>query len=450
MANYFISTTGNDANPGSEDLPWRNPWTIATRTFVPGDTIYLRGGTYVIVTQTWSSHNKPTVHTRQNGTAANRITVRSFPNETPILNGSSNGSNAILGISDDFISNYIVFDGIEVTNSAGNLMGIRGSPNNIIVRNCVIHGANLAAADNVSAIRIETPTAVLIENCLLYDIHNSADDANATGITIYGSTDVTIQNCEIYDAPAGLHLKTATGDLDGITLTTSYLHDLTSYGAGVSFAPGDLINAFKIYENVFDTTGSGLKQDSGGDAGQVNNMEVYNNVFYNYSAVAMQSPEYQGSTTFKAYNNICYRVGTATREVLTYDDTPNCTGASVLISIWNYNLYNRTTGFEARYGHGTGGCNQTYSTFAAWQASGHGYDQNSLEGSDPLFVGPLTSFAGFQLQATSPAKNLGRVGGVSTGAVVDAGAFPGGGTPEPEPEPEPEPAGAGVSVLYIG
>ena len=456
MASYFVSTTGSDSNPGTELSPWRNPWIIATKTFAPGDTIFMRGGTYVIQTQAWSSHNKPTVHIRQSGTAANGITVRNYVSESPILNGSSNGSNAILGVSEDFTSNYVTFDGLEVTNSTGNLMGLRGGSNNLTVQNCTIHGAALAAADNVSAIRIEPATTVLIKNCSLYDVHNSADDANATCITIYASTGVTIENCEFSDAPAGLHMKTATGNVSDITLRNSYIHDLTSYGVGVSFAPGDLINAVKVYQNIFSTTGSGLKQDSGGDSGQVNNMEVYNNVFHNYTGTGLASPEYQGSTNYKAYNNICYRVGTASRDILTYDDTPNCTGASVVINILNYNLYRRTTGFSVLYGSGTGGCAQTYSTFTDWQASGHGYDANSIEGSEPLFVGPLTSPIGFKLQAGSPARNLGRVGGTSGGATVDAGAYPlrteciGIGC-EAAPEPEPEPAAAASpTLMFIG
>ena len=63
----------------------------------------------------------------------------------------------------------------------------------------------------------------------------------------------------------------------------------------------------------------------------------------------------------------------------------------------------------------------------SWRASGHGLDQASLGGTtsifDPLFVGPLTVATGFKLQTASPAKDAGRVGGLSTGAAVSMGAY---------------------------
>jgi hypothetical protein len=42
---YYVSSTGNDGNPGTIDQPWR---TIhhAAETVVAGDTVYIRGGTY--------------------------------------------------------------------------------------------------------------------------------------------------------------------------------------------------------------------------------------------------------------------------------------------------------------------------------------------------------------------------------------------------------------------
>lgn len=66
-----------------------------------------------------------------------------------------------------------------------------------------------------------------------------------------------------------------------------------------------------------------------------------------------------------------------------------------------------------------------YTTLAAWQAHRSDLDPNSL-GTDPLLIGPVSSSApvtAFKLQASSPCKNAGRVGGVSGGAAVDMGAF---------------------------
>ena len=42
---YYVSPSGNDSNPGTFSLPWK---TInkAARSVIPGDIVYIRGGTY--------------------------------------------------------------------------------------------------------------------------------------------------------------------------------------------------------------------------------------------------------------------------------------------------------------------------------------------------------------------------------------------------------------------
>lgn len=400
---------------------------LSRKFFLQVIQFFFGGGTYNIISQPWSAHNKPTVHFRQSGTSGIPITIRNFASESPILDGVSNSTNAILGTHDDFNVDYNIFDGIEVTSTAataGNLMGLRSGGTGHVIQNCKIHGSTLPGIpDNVSGIRIEPTTNALIKNCEIFDIHNSTEDANASCMTIFASSNIEIVNCEMYDAPAGIHLKTGTGDTPNITLHLSYLHDLTTYGVGVSFANLDFINDFQVFNNIFADCASCTKQDSGGDTGEVTDMLFYNNTCTGYTGLGYSSPEYQSSTGFKAYNNIFYRTSTITAEDLrTYDASPNCSGASVVINTLNYNLYfNNANGFKVKYGHAR--CDESYTTLASWQTSGHGYDADSIEGSDPLFVGPLTSAVGFKLQGGSPAIDLGRTGGTSAGSTVDVGAY---------------------------
>src|SRR3974390_489824 len=44
-ANYYVSTAGNDGNPGTIDEPWRTSQ-HAANTVAGGDTVYVRGGVY--------------------------------------------------------------------------------------------------------------------------------------------------------------------------------------------------------------------------------------------------------------------------------------------------------------------------------------------------------------------------------------------------------------------
>jgi hypothetical protein len=73
---YFVEAAkGDDANDGSKEKPWK---TIqhGVRQLKPGDTLYLRGGTY---------YEK--VSLTQSGTAEAPITIASYPGELAILDG---------------------------------------------------------------------------------------------------------------------------------------------------------------------------------------------------------------------------------------------------------------------------------------------------------------------------------------------------------------------------
>jgi hypothetical protein len=75
-ATYYVNSTGNDANPGTVTQPWR---TIqhAVDSVGPGDTIYVRGGTY----NEWVSIST-------SGLPGQPITLQGYPNETAILEGN--------------------------------------------------------------------------------------------------------------------------------------------------------------------------------------------------------------------------------------------------------------------------------------------------------------------------------------------------------------------------
>jgi hypothetical protein len=76
IVNYYISPHGSDQNRGTIDEPWRT-LEHALQKLSPGDTLYLRGGTYY--------ENGIVVRTK--GTASAPIVIQSYPGERAVIDG---------------------------------------------------------------------------------------------------------------------------------------------------------------------------------------------------------------------------------------------------------------------------------------------------------------------------------------------------------------------------
>jgi parallel beta-helix repeat protein len=107
---YYVATNGNNGNPGTKDKPLASIQDAIYQAKA-GDTIFVRGGTYYL---------KKSLSMSQSGTANARITLRSYPGETAILDGSQikNTNPDIIGIG----GQYIDLKGFKLQNS--NKIGI--------------------------------------------------------------------------------------------------------------------------------------------------------------------------------------------------------------------------------------------------------------------------------------------------------------------------------------
>ena len=81
---YFVSTDGNDANPGTLTRPWL---TIqkAVKIAEAGDMIYVRGGEYEAIFGGWSFQNS--------GKRANSISLSNYPGEQVVIKISQLSGN---------------------------------------------------------------------------------------------------------------------------------------------------------------------------------------------------------------------------------------------------------------------------------------------------------------------------------------------------------------------
>jgi|GEM_PF-4769979 len=101
---YYVATNGSDSNPGTIDRLWATlPY--ATDQIKAGDTVYVRAGTY--------KPTKATVITTS-GTADARITFRSYPGETAVIDASDPPSDTD-GIATT--ASYVSSIGFEVKNA---------------------------------------------------------------------------------------------------------------------------------------------------------------------------------------------------------------------------------------------------------------------------------------------------------------------------------------------
>lgn len=120
FAQIFVSPTGNDSNPGTIDLPLKTIPTAITSS-QPGDTIFLRGGTYFLNT---------TISISRNGSSESMYQLFAYQEERPLLDYSSmpvNSSNRGISLS----GSYWHIMGLDIKGAGDNGMNISGSNNTI-------------------------------------------------------------------------------------------------------------------------------------------------------------------------------------------------------------------------------------------------------------------------------------------------------------------------------
>lgn len=158
---YYVSPTGTSAGDGSIDRPWDLPTALANASskVQPGDTVWLRGGTY---RGTFRSSSK------LKGTASAWVVVRQFPGERAILDANS-GTVSALYVGGE----YSVFWGFEFTNSdPKRVMSLTERRTNVIANyanhtkyiNLIIHDGGVAFYNESPYYDVEIVGCVIYNN----------------------------------------------------------------------------------------------------------------------------------------------------------------------------------------------------------------------------------------------------------------------------------------------
>lgn len=338
-SSYYVATNGNDNNPGTLSEPFL---TLAKgfSALAPGDTLYIRGGTYV----------EQRVNVTTSGTASAYIRVQNYPGETVIFDGQNTTDPNINGVS-------VKFETVSYWNISG-----------ITMVNWICAG-----------IYIYNSSYINISDMVIHDVNNpyevSENPYGSEGILGEGSTYVTVYNTEIYNVGVTSPQSRKTAHVDHAAYL-GYNSNHWTFG----------------YDNFHDTIGCGIQFY----AGESHTMDggsysyVYNSIFYNNTMSGILLSDntqsyiinntfcgnggddldfYSHVTNNSIYNNIfgsnlasgCYH--------LWWRDSTSVS------NVLDYNSYRIPT--RAVYKSGT-----SYS-FTSWQ--GLGYDVHSVSG-DPSFL----------------------------------------------------------------
>ena len=249
-ADYYVTATGKATGNGSASSPWDLATALAQPSSVkPGDTIWLRGGTYVgqFTSTLTGAPNKP-------------IVVRQYPRERATIDGNYGGNAATL----DIRGSYTWFWGFEVTNSnaartsptSDNPAG-RGEGVNLFSRgskliNVVVHDTSQGVLTVGNAPDAE------VNGCLVYyNGFDGPDRGHGHAIYVQNETGTKrlVDNILFAQFGYGVHGYTEGGKLDNI-----YLEGNTSFNNGVLSKVSGRTTNFLIGANgaaATDPTSSG-------------------------------------------------------------------------------------------------------------------------------------------------------------------------------------------------
>jgi len=439
---YFVSVSGNDANPGTLAAPWRHIQYAIDRV-VAGSTVDVLSGVYY-----------ETVTFRRSGSSGNYITLQNYAGDTPVIDGTGLSISGETGLVVIENRSYVKVIGFEVRNlKAGGNRSV--FPAGIWIRG---NGAFLE-----------------IRNNKVHDIENSCSHCGAHGIAVYGRDpaasihDITIDGNEVYNGKFGWsESMVLNGNVEKFVVSNNIVHDNDNIGIdfigyegenpdpAVDRARDGTVSGNMVYNiNSYGNPAYGYERSAGGiyvDGGtniivernivhdsnlgvelasehsgrNTSYITLRNNFFYNNTQTGIAMGGYdkrRGSTencvivNNTLYNNFTQRDWGA--ELYIQFDTRNniiknniifAHDARRFIENWSAVMTGNVIDRNLYYatGGGSNGTwiwkNVTYTTFSAYQIAS-GNDSTGLVGLDPLLVNPVSG--DLHISAGSPAINAG-------------------------------------------
>ncbi len=400
---YYVampSDGGNNANPGTLAQPWATV-EKASRTMGAGDTVYVRGGSYIL---------SKTLDPRSGAPGA-PISFVGYAGEVATIDGAGD-TIASLNHSSD-----ISFENLRFTSTNGDVgacMFYLEASHRMKFTDCEFFGMPPEVGSaNTSVIKCMATSQGNSTDCEFRN--NYFHDNGTPGIWMYDTDGWIIENNEFRNCRKAIGGKDEPYNMLVRRNLIVGSSQIAFYFAGQSGG-----NNVTVTENIIARSSLGIYVGGLGTAGSTRDgFKFYNNTFYNCDRVFLNYND--GDTkNFELYNNACF-----------LDDSTDvpAKGSSIarffLNDLWggtpmppadyylDYNCF-YTPPWDTRAWFVDSGV--LYSRLADWQIGRNPMDADSIA-ADPRVVDATAG--DFHLQAGSPCIGSGRGG-------VDIGAYPRG------------------------
>jgi MYXO-CTERM domain-containing protein len=294
-AEYYVSTTGSDSNPGTQASPFAT-LTKGVSSAGAGDTVYIGGGTY---------YPSGGFTFSKSGTSdTNRIKYWAVPGEKPVFDFSKvNGSPEGFTVS----GSWLHFKGIEICNLPVN-SGVIGINN---AHNDIMELMNMHHTQATGIFISHGSGGHLFLNC---DSHDNYDPSSAQGDG---------QNADGF----GVHYQAAG---DGTSTTIRGCRAWWNSDDGYDFinqeVPVTIENSW-AFGNGFSNYGAGKPADGNGNGFKIGSSKtgirhlVQNNVAWGNKANGFYANHSSGGNTW--YNNTSFQNGTQFNMLASTWSAPN-------------------------------------------------------------------------------------------------------------------------------